>query len=174
MTGGPRRLEEREYEPLPGPLRVLELTEDEQNWDAAMVVWRGARQFQRRANRVARLSGISFARLQVLDVAERLIRQAGGPVAELEVARGAQVAKSTVSELMQALMLQGLVDIGPHAWGVSYRILVTAKGVRLVAKLRGELLEVAGVLLGSLLPKGRDDFGVNRGQGKLVDLLARK
>ena len=71
-------------------------------------------------------------------------------------------------------MRQGLVDIGPDAWGFSYRILVTAKGVRLVAKLRGELLEVAGVLLGSLLPKGRDDLGVNRGQGKLVDLLARK
>lgn len=174
MTGGPRRLEEREYEPLPTPLRVLELSEDEQSWDAAMVVWRRALQFQRRAKHVARLSGISCAGLQVLDVAERLIRQKGGPVAELEVARGAQLAKSTVSELMQALMHQGLVDIGPDTWCASYRVLVTAKGARLVAELRRELLEIASVLLGSLLPKSRDDFGVNRGQGKLVDLLPRK
>jgi hypothetical protein len=149
MPGGPKRLEEREYEPLPASLRVLELSEDEKRWDAAMVIWRCARQFQRRANQVARLSGISFARLQVLDVAERLTRQKDDPVSELEVARGAQLAKSTVSELMWALMRQGLVDIGPDAWGVSYRIWVTDEGEQLVKKLRRELLDVAGVCFGS-------------------------
>jgi len=147
MPGGPRRLEEREYEPSPAPLKMLELSEDEKRWDAAMVVWRCARQFQRRAKQVARASGISFARFQVLDVAERLTRQRDDPVSELEVARGAQLAKSTVSELMGAMMRQGLVDIGPDAWGVSYRIWVTEKGERLVAKLRAELLDVATALL---------------------------
>lgn len=146
MPGGRKRLEEWEYEPSPRPLRVLSLSEDEKRWDAAMVVWRCARQFQRRAKQVARSSGISFARFQVLDVAERLTRQKDEPVSELEVARGALLAKSTVSELMRALMRQGLVDIGPDAWGASYRIWVTEKGERLVAKLRGELLDVAVVL----------------------------
>jgi DNA-binding MarR family transcriptional regulator len=174
MPGGPKRLEEREYEPLPRAHRVLSLSEDEKRWDAAMVVWRRARQFQKEAKQVAQSSGISFARFQVLDVAERLTRQKSEPVSELEVARGAQLAKSTVSELMAALMQQGLVDIGPDAWGVSYRIGVTDKGERLVAKLRRELLDIAGVLLSSALPKGGDDFGVNRGQGELVDLLPCK
>lgn len=174
MPGGPKRLEEREYEPLPAPLRVLELSEDEKRWDLAMIAWRRARQFQRRATQAARACGISFARFQVLDVTERLTRQKDDPVSELEVARGAQVAKSTVSELMGALMRQGLVDIGPDAWGVSYRIWVTDEGERLVAKLRRELLEVAGVLLCGALPEGCHDSGVNRGQGELVDLLPRK
>ena len=145
MPGGPKRIEEREHEL--SPLRVLVLSEDEKRWDAAMVVWRCARQFQRRAKRVAQSAGISFARFQVLDVTERLFRQKGEPVSELEVARGSLLAKSTVSELMAALMLQGFVDIGPDAWGVSYRIGVTAKGRRLVAKLRAELLDIASVLL---------------------------
>jgi hypothetical protein len=105
---------------------------------------------------------------------ERLARQKDDPVSELEVARGAQLAKSTVSELMAALMGQGLVDIGPDAWGVSYRIWVTGKGERLVAKLRRDLLDVAGVLLASASPQGGDDFGVDRGQGELVDLRSRK
>jgi hypothetical protein len=148
MPGGPKRLEEREYEPLPRPLQVLTLSEDEKRWDAAMVVWRRARLFQRRAKQVARAAGISFARWQVLDVAERLTRQKDDPVSELEVARGAQLAKSSVSELMGGLMLQGLVDIGPDAWGASYRIWVTLKGERLVAKLRGELVDIASVLAG--------------------------
>ena len=146
MPGGPKRLEEDEYEPLPRPLRVLALSEDEKRWDSAMIVWRQARQFQKRAKQVTQSSGISFARFQVLDVAERLTRQKDDPVSELEVARGAQLAKSTVSELMGALMHQGLVDIGPDAWGVAYRIWVTDVGKQLVAKLRRELLEVAGVL----------------------------
>jgi DNA-binding MarR family transcriptional regulator len=147
MPGGPKRLEEREYEPLSSPLRVLALSDDEKRWDKAMVVWRCSRQFQRRAKQAARALGISFARFQVLDVAERLTRQKDDPVSEQEVARGAQLAKSTVSELMRALMLPGLVDIGPDAWGVSCRIWVTDKGERLVAKLRGELLDVACAFL---------------------------
>lgn len=146
MPGGPKRLQEREYELSPVPLKVLALSEEEKRWDAAMVVWRCARQFQRRAKAVARSSGISFARFQVLDVAERMFRQKGEPVSELEVARGALLAKSTVSELMAALMVQGLVDIGPDAWGVSYRIGVTEEGKRLVAKLRAELLQIATTL----------------------------
>src|SRR5437868_3601434 len=104
MPGGPKRLEEREYETLPRAFRVVELSDQERRWDAAMVVWRGARQFQRRAKRLARASGISFARWQVLDVTERLTRQKDEPVSELEVARAAELAKSTVSELMQGLM----------------------------------------------------------------------
>jgi hypothetical protein len=147
MPGGPKRLEDWEYEPSPAPLRVLTLSEEEKRWDAAMVAWRCARQFQRRAKQVARASGISFARFQVLDVAERLFRQKGEPVSELEVARGALLAKSTISELMSAMMLQGLVDIGPDSWGVSYRIGVTEEGKRLVARLRAELLDVATALL---------------------------
>jgi DNA-binding MarR family transcriptional regulator len=146
MPGGPKRLEELEDEPLPRPLRVLELSEHEKRWDAAMVVWRGARRFQRRAKQLARASGISFARWQVLEVTERLTRQKNEPVSELEVARAAELAKSTVSELMRALMADGLVDIGPDAWGISYRIWVTGKGARLVATLRDQLLDVASVL----------------------------
>lgn len=147
MPGGPQRIEEREYEPDPQPLKVLVLSEDEKRWDVAMVVWRQARLFQRRATHVARTAGISFARFQVLDVAERLTRQKDDPVSEQEVAHGAQLAKSTVSELMGAMMVQGLVDIGPDAWGISYRIWVTEKGERLVAKLRAELLDIASLLL---------------------------
>jgi DNA-binding MarR family transcriptional regulator len=140
------RLEALEYEPLPAPLRVLSLSDEERRWDLAMVVWRQARLFQRRAKRVTRAAGISFARWQVLDVTERLIRQKEAPVSETEVAQGALLAKSTVSDLMCALMHQGLVDIGPDSWCMSYRILVTRKGEELVAKLRHELLEIANLL----------------------------
>ncbi len=119
-----------------------------------MVVWRCARRFQRRASQIARRRGISFARWQLLDVTERLIRQKGDVVSQREVAHGAQVAESTVSEQMGALMLQGLVDIGPDAWGVSYRILVTERGVQLVAQLRRELLDVAAALAEAQSTKG--------------------
>ena len=147
MPGGPQRNEALEYEPLPGPPIVLELSDDERRWDAAMVVWRCARQFQRQATRLTKLHGISFARWQLLDVTERLIRQKGDAVSQLEVARGAQVATSTVSEMMGPLMWDGFVDIGPDAWGVSYRIWLTEKGERMVAALRARLLEVAERLL---------------------------
>jgi hypothetical protein len=147
MTGGPKRKEEREYEPLPRPAKVLVLSDDEQRWDAAIVVWRSARQFQRRAKRVTRARGISFARWQLLDVTERLIRQKGDAVSLREVALGAQVGESTVSDLMGPLMWEGLVDIGPDAWGTSYRIWMTELGERLVASLRAELLDLASMLL---------------------------
>jgi hypothetical protein len=147
MPGGPKRKQEMEDEPLPRRGRVLVLSDDEQRWDAAIGVWRCARQFQRRAKRVTRSRGISFARWQLLDVTERLIRQKGDAVSQREVARGAQVGETTVSELMGALMLEGLVDIGPDAWGVSYRIGMTETGQRLVASLRAELLDVASMLL---------------------------
>jgi DNA-binding MarR family transcriptional regulator len=129
-----------------------------------MIVWRKARQFQRRARQVTKASGISFERFQVLDVTERLTRQKEDPVSELEVACGAQLAKSTISVLMQALMQDGLVDIGPDAWGVAYRIWVTDKGKQLVAKLRTELLEVARVLCSvAASPKSGEDFRMDRG-----------
>lgn len=147
MSGGPKRIDERQYEPLPGPPRVLVLSDEERRWDAAMAVWRSARQFQRRANQVTLAQGISFARWQLLDVTERLIRQKGDAVSQLEVARGALVAKSTVSELMGPLMWDGFVDIGPDAWGVSYRIWMTKDGERLVESLRARLLDVASTLL---------------------------
>ncbi|MES1184889.1 MAG: hypothetical protein ABUL60_13830 [Myxococcales bacterium] len=139
-------MEAREYEPLPRPVKALELSEEEKRWDAAMVVWRSARRFQRLAKRLSQAAGISFARWQVLDVTERLTREKDDPVSELEVARAAHLAKSTVSELMAGLRLQGLVDIGPDAWGASYRIWVTREGEQLVAKLRKQLLDIAGEL----------------------------
>jgi hypothetical protein len=147
MPGGLKRNEDREDEPLPSPARVLVLSDEERRWDVAMAVWRSARQFQRRANHVTRAHGISFARWQLLDVTERLTRQKGDAVSQLEVACAALVAKSTVSELMGPLMWDGLVDIGPDAWGVSYRIWVTKEGERLVATLRAKLLDIASVLL---------------------------
>jgi len=147
MPGGPKRKEEREYEPLPRPARLLVLSDDEQRWDAAMGVWRCAREFQRRAKRLTLARGISFPRWQLLDVTQRLIRQKGDAVSQREVARGAQLGESTVSELMGPLMWDGFVDIGPDAWGVSYRIWMTEHGEQLVASLRAELLDVASLLL---------------------------
>ncbi len=147
MSGGPKRQEAREYEPLPSPVRALVLSDEEQRWDEAMAVWRSARLFQRRAKRETRGQGISFARWQVLDVTERLISQKGDAVSQLEVARGAQLAESTVSELIGPLMLDGLVDVRPDAWGASYRIWMTEEGERLVATLRAKLLDVASMLL---------------------------
>jgi len=67
MPGGPKRLEAREYEPLPRPVKALELSEEEKRWDAAMVVWRSARRFQRLAKRLSHAAGVSFARWQVLE-----------------------------------------------------------------------------------------------------------
>jgi DNA-binding MarR family transcriptional regulator len=129
-------------------LKALSLSDEEKRWDEAMAVWHRARQFQRRANAIARAAEVSFAGFQVLEVAERLTRHREEPVSELEVARGAQLAKSTVSVLMRGLMEQGFVDIGPDAWGVCYRIWLTKEGKRRVEQLRGKLLDVAAALLG--------------------------
>jgi hypothetical protein len=151
---------------LPKPFRVLSLSDDEKRWDAAMFISRRAREFQKRAKQVAHLSGISFAGLLVLDVTERLTLLKDDPVSELEVVRGSGLAKSTVCKLMWTFMVQGLVDLGPDAWGMSYRIWLTDKGKQLVITLRGELAEAVQMLvMTEASPKSVDDFRVNRGEG---------
>jgi DNA-binding MarR family transcriptional regulator len=164
MSGGPKRIEDREEDAPAARGRVLTPSDEELRWEAAIVVWRRARRFQRRAKQVTRAAGISFARWQVLEVAERLIRHKDDAVSEREVARGAQVAKSTACELMEAMMRQGLVDIQPDAWGFSYRIWLTREGERLVTSLRKELLALAeGLARSAALPQGFEDARVDRG-----------
>jgi len=141
MSGGPQRLEAREYEP-PQPVTLV-LSQEEREWDSAMRFWNRARKFRQRVEQVTRRRGISFARWQVLEVTARLIREKRDAVSQRDVSQRAQLPKSSVSEAMWALSWGGLVDIRPDAWGVFDRIWMTEKGNRLIASLRGELAEVA-------------------------------
>ena len=145
------RKELTEYEAEGLPRLTLVLSDEEKRWDAAMVLWRSARRFQRRAERIARLRGISFAAWQVLEVTERLIRETGDAVSQREVAQRAGVAKSSVSELMRGLELGGFVDGRPDGWGMCVRIWLTKSGERLVVLLRAELVAIA---LGGSSTKG--------------------
>jgi DNA-binding MarR family transcriptional regulator len=140
MPGGPQRIEARDYEPL--PWRVLNLSTEEREWDLAIQFWNRARRFRRRVERIAGWRGISFARWQVLEATERLIREKGDAVSQKEVAQRTELPSSSVSELTRALSLGGLVDVAPDAWGVSDRIWMTQKGERLLSALRLELAEV--------------------------------
>lgn len=146
MPGGPRRLEGRDYYELPRVVPPLVLSEEELRWDEVMRVLRRARSFQRRAKALTLAHGISFARWEVLEVTERLIREKDDVVCQLEVAARTELAKGRVSESMRALMLQGLVDIAPDCWGISDRILMTQEGEDLIRSLRGRLVEVARAL----------------------------
>lgn len=170
MTGGPKRLEEREFEPLAFPLPIVVLTGPEREWDTAMECWNRARNFRRRVERIVRRRGISFARWQVLEATQRLIRETGDAVSQRQVMRRTRHSESSVSEQMRSLSLSGLVDVGPDAWGVSYRIWMTAKGERLIARLRAELAVVVHAF--TRLPERRDDACVDGGQGELLDLAA--
>lgn len=142
MPGGPQRKEARDYEPLVFPQPGLELSREEWELDLAMHRCRQARQFAKAAQRIAVARGLSFIDWQVLEVTNRWVREKGDAVSQREVARRAELAKSTVCETMQRSRRAGLVDIAPDQWGISDRILVTDRGTSLLAKLRGELVEL--------------------------------
>jgi len=137
-----------------------------------MEFWNRARQFQQRVERIILPRGISFARWHVLETTQRLVRETGDAVSQRDVSRRSQRAESSVSQLMRSLTLSGLVDVGPDAWGVSYRIWVTAKGERLIARLRAELAVVAHA--SAHLPQHCEDSGVSGGEGELLDLPSRE
>jgi len=172
MPGGPTRLEAREHEALALRLPTLVLSGVEREWDVAIHFWNRARKFRRRAERIILARGISFARWHVLEATERLIRETGDAVSQRQVCRRTQRAESSVSGLMRALSLAGLVDIGPHPWDVSYRIWVTAEGRRLIARLRAELAVVVHAI--ARLPEPFEGSGVHGGEGELLDLPTRE
>ena len=153
MSGGPKRLEAREYEPLVFPVPPLVPSDEERQWDAAMQCWRRAHRFRQRAERVLRWREISFSRWQVLEATQRLIREQDDAVSQRDVSRRSDLPKSSVSELLRALKLEGLVDIRPDAWGVFDRIWVTKAGEQLITKLRPELVRVARTIMGITLPE---------------------
>jgi DNA-binding MarR family transcriptional regulator len=140
-------LEAREYEPLVFPAPAVVPSEEERQWDTAMRCWRRARRFRRRAEQVLGGRGISFSRWQVLEATERLIREQDDAVSQRQVARRTELPKSSVSEHLRALSLEGLVDIRPDAWGVFDRIWLTKGGERLIATLRSELVGVARAIV---------------------------
>lgn len=143
MTGGWKPYRDEDLPKRYGDVRPVVLGANELLVDELLEGWRRGLRFRRIARRVLGKVGLKFAEWQVLRGTARLVRVRDDVVSQQEVARYCILGEGVVSEAMTRLMDIGLLDVGPDAWGWSYRVLVTKKGQGLLARLEARIATAA-------------------------------
>lgn len=148
MTGGRRRYSEDELygfeqERERQRLHRVELSPDEQAADAAMVIWAKAARFRRLAQAGLRERGLTFAQWRLLEAIDRLVREKQDAVSQLELVKRTEMDANTTSAVLARLFEKGLVSFDLDAWGVTYRLLICAKGEAMLGAAREAVLQAA-------------------------------
>lgn len=147
MTGGRHRIREDEL-PCPYfPPPPLALSDAEVRADQVLAAWKKAARLRRQANLALGVKGISFSRWRVLHAVDRLERQTGDAVSQLDVVRHTEMDMNTVSAVMRRLAHDDLVSCGFDAWGFSHRIVVTSLGLQLLSSTLDDFLRATSPFL---------------------------
>jgi DNA-binding MarR family transcriptional regulator len=156
MTGGWRPFDYKDV--WGGPVQVLER---DAATDAILNAWRLAARFRRLSGRALREWHLTFAQWLVLVATERAVRVANDAVSQKGVALYLGIDEPSLSRLMAKLDKKAFVDIGPDAWGWSYRVIVTAKGRAVLDGAHRAIARVAATtLLGGMeVPSSEVDDG---------------
>lgn len=123
------------------PRAPLVLSEEEVVVDAGVGFWMDAARLRRRANRRLRPFGVSFAIWRVLYAVDRLVRERGDAVNEVEVMEACELDANTISAHVRRLSTLGLLSLGLDGWAWAYRIYVTEKGKALLAGASSAFVE---------------------------------
>lgn len=67
----------------------------------------------------------------------------------LLIARRVDADESTISKVIRRLMSKGLLDVGPDAWGWSYRVIVSAAGKQVLKASYGDVVRAAAASFGA-------------------------
>jgi DNA-binding MarR family transcriptional regulator len=123
--------------------RDVVLSLEEQRVDAVLAVWLNGVRFRRAAQRALKKHGIGFSQWRVLLATDRIQREYGDAMSQIEVARRLEMDEGTVSAAMRKLFRAGLVDIAPAFWSTLNRVLITTKGRGLLESTRQVVLYAA-------------------------------
>ncbi len=118
-------------------------SEDEVAAHAALRFWMDAARLRRRANRVLRPFGVSFAAWRVLFAVDWLVRENGDAINEVAVMQACELDANTISAHVRRLSKRGLLSLGLDGWAWAYRIYVTEKGKALLAGASSAFIEAA-------------------------------
>jgi DNA-binding MarR family transcriptional regulator len=176
MTGGWRPFTDDDIWVCPIGHQEWKPTEADRRLDEVLGAWAAAALFRRLALRALRRHGLTFAQWRVLQATERLVREKDDAVSQLAIARRIESDEGTVSKVVARLMDKGLLDVGPDAWGWSYRILVTSWGEQALKASYEDIMHAAALAFGAPAAKSKvgdggsterldGDFGQELGVG---------
>src|SRR6185503_19271030 len=110
------------------------------NWlDLGLELHRALQRFQRAADLATAPLGVTLIQFAVLRSTDELCARLDDAVSESDVVAAMGIRKMRVSRAMRALARRGLVDIGPSASGVAYRVIVTPRGRMALRECRDRL-----------------------------------
>jgi DNA-binding MarR family transcriptional regulator len=121
------------------------------NWlDAGVELREHADRMQRTTETVLAPFGLTRIQFLVLRATAARRRRLGDAVSQREIAAEARIGEMRTSRAMRALAQRGLVDRGPSATCLAYRVTMTARGRKTLRDCRDQLatvrvaLEIAG------------------------------
>ncbi|HEY6555923.1 MAG TPA: hypothetical protein VI072_01565 [Polyangiaceae bacterium] len=118
---------------------------------AGLKLWRSAMRWRRRADRALAAFDLTITQWFVLLAAQAVVQQTGDATTQNAVAEWGELDRVTVSQVMRVLEQKGLVDRGPHAERIAYRLRVTPRGARLLSGASSAVDETSRMSLQSFL-----------------------
>jgi DNA-binding MarR family transcriptional regulator len=118
---------------------------------AGLELWRAAMRWRRRAERTLTAFDLTITQWFVLLATQVVVQETGDATTQNAVAEWAELDRATVSTVMRVLEQKGLVDRGPHAERIAYRLWVTPRGVRILSGASSAVAETSSVSLLSFL-----------------------
>ena len=105
--------------------------------------WLAAMRWRRGVEQALAAVGLTFTQWQILDAIRRLIAETEDAVNQNEIAAEVELDRSTVSQVMRTLEQKQLVDRGPSATGLAWRVFLTRRAIRLLNEHRSKLEAVS-------------------------------
>jgi DNA-binding MarR family transcriptional regulator len=118
---------------------------------AGLKLWRAAMRWRRRAERALAAFDLTITQWFVLLAAQAVVEETGDATTQNAVAEWAELDRVTVSQVMRVLEQKGLVDRGPHAERIAYRLRVTPRGARVLSGASSAVDETSRMSLQSFL-----------------------
>jgi DNA-binding MarR family transcriptional regulator len=122
--------------------REVSADERETSADEALLLWLRAARFRRAAERAVRRHGLTFSQWRVLHGLRRVVGS-GDAVSQQTIGRYIEMDENTLSAVTRRLIARDLISWGPDAWGWSYRLFVTDRGIALLNVVREDVVRAA-------------------------------
>ena len=125
-------------------------------------LWKAAARWRRSVEHALAGLDLTFTQWAALAAADAVIRETGDATTQNAIAERMELDRSTLSHVMRALEQKRLVDRGPHAHRIAYRLWVTRAGSRLLRESTSVVDEASRSSLQGLLVTQASSAGQER------------
>jgi DNA-binding MarR family transcriptional regulator len=125
-------------------------------------LWKAAARWRRAVEHALAGLNLTFTQWAAVAAADAVIRETGDATTQNAIAERMELDRSTLSHVMRALEHKGLVDRGPHAKRIAYRLWVTRAGHRALRAATAAVDEASRTSLQRLLVTETSPAGQER------------